>query len=232
MRFFRQRQHPSVNAHTPLREQPASAWGTRTRNAAARGERAVAADLRRKLLVLAARHETGEFDGAEIALVVQAHRNMQGSYKTWRHSWDRRLRQMTSPSHPRGHLSADRWPAEVITGGWSMILLGVGPQTTTMVDRRPLKFKGAQAPPRRREALLAEPRVAFTTKAVTVQRTSPELMAMDLVSELLGWTGDLEAPRLAPPALEWVTADCRRQLAREVLSWDLPWHLSASAAAL
>ena len=88
-----------------------------------------------------------------------------------------------------------------------MILLGVGPQTTTMVDRRPPKFKGAQAPPRRREALLAEPRVAFTTKAVTVQKTSPELMAMDLVSELLGWTGDLETPRLAPPVLEWVTAD-------------------------
>ena len=85
MRFFRQRQDRAINAHTPLREQPPSAWGTRTRNAAARGERGVAADLRHKLLVLAARHETGEFDSAEIALLIQAHRDIQGSYKTWRH---------------------------------------------------------------------------------------------------------------------------------------------------
>ncbi|MCL2429979.1 MAG: hypothetical protein FWD12_12195 [Alphaproteobacteria bacterium] len=56
-------------------------------------------------------------------------------------------------------------------------------------------------------------------------QTTPELMAMDLVSTLLGWTPDGVAPRLAPPVLEWVTADGRRALDRHLISWDLPWPL-------
>jgi hypothetical protein len=58
-----------------------------------------------------------------------------------------------------------------------------------------------------------------------LRQSAAELMGTDLVSGLLGWTPDAVAPRLAPPILEWVTADGRRSLSREVITWNLPWSL-------
>jgi hypothetical protein len=48
-----------------------------------------------------------------------------------------------------------------------------------------------------------------------------------LVTMVLDDTPGHSAPQLAPPILEWVTADCRRTLAREVITWDLPWPVAA-----
>ena len=106
-----------------------------------------------------------------------------------------------------------------------MILLAVPSGTTSMVDRR---LKGAPNATRtRRETLLASPISALTTSVRMLEKLTPDLMGMDLVTMLLEETPDHSVPQFAPPILEWVTADCRRTLAREVITWDLPWPVAA-----
>jgi len=219
------RREQSVTAHTTLRTNPESTWGREKRRT--RGRAAIERDLRRQLAILAARHETGELDEPELGLVVQAHRNIAGSYAAWRSCWDRRLRQIKSPS-ASGALSADRWPDQIVENGWGLILLCVPPGTSSMVDRAPrLKTAATSTRRARRDVVLAMPLAARTTAPAMLHQTTAELMGMDLVSTMLGRTPDLVAPRLAPPVLEWVTADGRRALDREVISWGLPWPLPA-----
>jgi hypothetical protein len=166
-------------------------------------------------------------DEPAVGLVVQIHRDVHGSYATWRAAWDRRLRHMKAPGSKVGALSASSWPAAVADGGWGLILLGVPVGTTSMVDRSSSKTKGLSSTTARRETLLSAPLAMQSTSPITVRRSSAELMAMETVSVLIGWTPDLVAPRLAPPVLEWVTADARRALHRAVVTWDLSWPLSA-----
>jgi hypothetical protein len=79
----------------------------------------------------------------------------------------------------------------------------------------------------RREVLLADPISALTTSVMMLKKLPPDVMGMDLVTMLLDDTPDHAAPQLAPPILEWVTADCRSTVAREVITWDLPWPVAA-----
>ena len=84
-----------------------------------------------------------------------------------------------------------------------------------MVDRAPkVKTPSTSTRRPRRDIVLAMPLAAQTHLPAMLHQTTAELMGMNLVSTLLGWTPDLTAPRLAPPVLEWVTADCRRALER------------------
>src|SRR5947208_1208890 len=75
----------------------------------------------------------------------------------------------------------------------------------------------------RHETLLASPVSAPTTSPMMMEKLTPDVMGVDLVTMVLDDTPGHSAPQLAPPILEWVTADCRRTLAREVITWDLPW---------
>ena len=219
------RRPENVNAQTPLARAPARA-GVASQNLKKRNKAAVERDLRRQLAILAARYETGEMKEIECGLILLAHRNTHGSYAEWKSSLDRRLRQMKAPGQrPEGTPRA--WPAQIPEGGWGVILLVVPAGTTSMVDRTP-RLKGASTATRtRRETLLASPVSALTTSPMMIQKLTPDVMGMDLVTMVLDDTPGHSAPQLAPPLLEWVTADCRRTLAREVITWDLPWPVAA-----
>ena len=221
------RRPANVNAQTPLRRAPEFA-AVEQKNLKKRNRGAVERDLRRQLAILAARHETGEMDELECGLILQAHRNTDGSYAVWRSCCDRRLRQMKAPGRRPGSLSIPHaWPAQIPEGGWGLILLAVPSGTTSMVDRRPTLKSAATPTLTRREALLASPVSALTNSVRMLEKLTPDVMGMDLVTMLLDETPDHAAPQLAPPILEWVTADCRRTLAREVITWDLPWPVAA-----
>lgn len=225
MALLRRRPAP-VNADVPLRSAEIPSVAPKSLKKRNRG--AVERDLRRQLAILAARHETGEWDEVEFGLILQAHRNTHGSYATWRSCLDRRLRQMKAPGKRPGSISVPHaWPAQIPEGGWGMILLAVPSGTTSMADRRP-RLKGAATTTlTRRETLLADPISALTTSVMMLKKLPPDVMGMDLVTMLLDDAPDHAAPQLAPPILEWVTADCRRTVAREVITWDLPWPVAA-----
>jgi hypothetical protein len=221
--LLRRRQPETVNAHTPLRRGTDSP-DVESKSLKKRNRRAVERDLRRQLAILAARHETAELAELEVGLILLAHRNTHGSYVDWRSCLDRRLRQMKAPGQ-RPERTLQAWPAQIPEGGWGLILLAVPAGTTSMADRR---LKGAPTATRtRRETLLASPISALTTSVRMLEKLTPDLMGMDLVTMLLEDTPDHSAPQLAPPILEWVSADCRRTLAREVITWDLPWPVAA-----
>ena len=216
-----------VNAQAPL-SGGADRAAVERKNLKKRNRGAVERDLRRQLAILAARHKTGEMKEVEVGLIVQAHRNVHGSYADWRSRLDRRLRQMKAPGQRPGSISIPHaWPAQIPEGGWGMILLVVPSGTASMVDRRPTLKSSGTATLTRREALLAYPVSALTTSPMMLEKLTPDVMAMDLVTMVLDDTPDHSAPQLAPPILEWVTADCRRTLAREVITWDLPWPVAA-----
>jgi hypothetical protein len=221
--LLRRRQPETVNAHTSLRrgtDSPDVDWKSLKK----RNRGAVERDLRRQLAILDARHETGEMSELDVGLILHAHRNTRGSYADWRSCLDRRLRQMKGPVQ-RPERTIHAWPAQIPEGGWGMILLAVPSGTASMVDRR---LKGAPSTTRtRRETLLASPISALTTSVRMLEKLTPDLMGMDLVTMLLEETPDHSVPRFAPPILEWVTADCRRRLAREVITWDLAWPVAA-----
>jgi hypothetical protein len=217
------RRPANVNAQTPLRRGTDSP-DVESKSLKKRNRGAVERDLRRQLAILAARHETGEMAELEVGLILLAHRNTHGSYADWRSCLDRRLRQMKAPGQ-RPERTPRAWPAQIPEGGWGLILLAVPSGTASMVDRR---LKSAPTATRtRRETLLASPISALTTSVRMLEKLTPDLMGMDLVTMLIEETPDHSAPQLAPPILEWVTADCRRTLASEVITWDLPWPVAA-----
>ena len=159
MPLFRRRE-PIVTAHTPLGTGSESTSGPEKRRT--RGRDQIERDLRRQLAILASRHETAEMDEPELGLVVQAHRNIGGSYVMWRSSWDRRLRQIKGPGGS-GPLSAERWPAQIVENGWGLILLGVPPGASCMIDRAPVVKTASTSTRRsRRDVVLAMPLAAQT----------------------------------------------------------------------
>jgi hypothetical protein len=222
MPLFRRRP-PQVTAHPPLREPSSS--GPQPRRPRSRTQRDVRDALDRQLAICA-RVRTGEFDLFDVGVVVQVHHNQANSYDRWKAHWERRL-----ASVPGRSLGTQLWPATLPEDALSVIVIPVKPGTTTVTAALPKRavIKGVAGTPTRRErnlipAMIGQPIAAH---ARTPKPGESELMGMDRIQGWLELGRADEAPRLAAPIFEYVLANGQQSVRREVVTWDLPWPLSA-----
>lgn len=225
MGLFGRRKTEVVNAHTPLRA--AGSGGPNDRAKSFRKQSELHKVLGRQLAICAARGETGEFDVVEIGFVIQVHTNHNGSYAEWRAHWERRFQ-----SVPHRNLSTGGWAPEVPEGGFSVLLLPVKPGTTSVAASLPprtaIKGVAGSSTGRKRNLLpqlIGVPMVGHVKKLPAPG--GPEVMGMDLVCGWLEWAVPDGAPKLAPPVFEYVRANGREVLKREIVTWEMPWPLSA-----
>jgi hypothetical protein len=217
---------PLFRRNVPVTAQTSMRIGGSDTSRSVRSQGSIRSELERLLAILAARRGVPGFEVVDVAVILGAHRNLNGSYATWRAAWDRRLKASRAPGRPPGSFYVDNWAREIPEASWALILIPVAAGTGTLVDRSPRRrVKGIAGSSTGAQYLRLKgaPLATQARKAKTIKRSSPELMGMDLVSAWLQRTPDNIAVRLAAPVLEFTSADHRVRLARDVIDWDLSW---------
>jgi hypothetical protein len=223
---------PLFRRNVPVTAQMSMRIGGGDASRSVRSQGAIRSELERLLAILAARQGVPGFEVVDVAVILGAHRNFNGSYATWRTTWDRRLKAARAPGRPSGSFYVDGWAREIPEASWALILIPVAAGTATLVDRslvpRVKGIAGASTGAKHLR-LKGAPLATQASKPKTIKQSSPELMGMDLLSAWLQRTPDNIALGLAPPVLEFTSADHRVRLARDVIAWDLSWPLDAPA---